>query len=289
MKASLSDYIKSLPFYFLPHHFISWLSYYLARITWRPVKNRFIQYTLHLHPMNMQEAIEEDPYQYESLNSLFTRALKPEARPLDPDNTSILCPADGRISQIGEIREGRIFQAKGVDYSLLELCGGQVDLAAAFLNGKFATIYLSPVDYHRVHIPVAGQLKYSVYVPGRLFSVAPHTVKVIPRIFARNERLVSYFDTEAGPVIQVMVGAVNVSAIDTVWQEKVTPPSGLNIRRTSHVNEQIRLSRGGEMARFNLGSTVIMLMPENITWDEKLQAGQKVLLGQALGKFSNHN
>lgn len=285
MKASPLDLLKSLPFYFLPHHFISWVSYHLARVKWQPVKDRFIQFALYLHPMNMQEAVEEDPYRYESLNALFVRALKPEARPMDDKPDSILCPADGRISQLGDIKAGRIFQAKGFDYSLLELCGGQVDLAAPFLNGKFATIYLSPVDYHRVHMSMAGQLKYSVYVPGRLFSVAPHTVRAIPRIFSRNERLVCYFDTEAGPIIQAMVGAVNVSAIDAVWQEKVTPPSGFRIRRSEHVNEQVRLGKGEEMARFNLGSTVILLMPENIKWNEELKSGDKVSLGQRLGNY----
>lgn len=288
MKYSPYDLLKSLPFYFLPHHFISWVCYFLARIKWRPAKDRFIRLTLYLHPMNMQEAVEEDPYRYESLNALFVRALKPEARPLDNKPESILCPVDGRISQIGNIKQGRIFQAKNFDYSLLELCGGQVDLAAPFLNGKFTTIYLSPVDYHRVHISLPGQLKYSVYVPGRLFSVAPHTVRSIPRIFSRNERLVCYFDTEAGPMIQIMVGAINVSAIDTVWQEKITPPSGFRIRRRSHINEQIRLARGEEMGRFNLGSTVILLMPENIQWNLELQPGVKVSLGQSLGAYSKH-
>jgi len=285
MKIAPLDFLRSLPFYFLPHHFMSWVSYYLARIKWLPIKNRFIQFYIYLHPVNMKEAENEDPYSYESLNALFTRALKPEARPLESDARAILCPVDGRVSQIGEIKDGRIFQAKGMDYSLLELCGGQVDLAAPFVNGKFVTIYLAPIDYHRTHMALAGELKYSVYVPGRLFSVAPHTVRSIPRIFARNERLVCYFDTEAGPMIQTMVGAVNVSAIDTVWQEKVTPPSGYQVRRLSHVNQQVRLARGAEMGRFNLGSTIIVLLPESVQWSNEIKPGDKVKLGQGLGTY----
>ena len=192
---------------------------------------------------------------------------------------------DGAVSQAQAIENGRIFQAKGRDYSLLELVGGMEQLAEPFENGRFATLYLSPRDYHRIHMPLAGKLTDMVYVPGRLFSVAPHTVNTIPRLFARNERLVCKFETAAGPMIMVLVGAVNVSAIDTVWAGSVTPPSKRSIIHTRYETVDIQLDRGAEMGRFNLGSTVVLLMGENVELDELMVAGNSVRLGQALGRF----
>jgi phosphatidylserine decarboxylase len=187
--------------------------YKLARIRWRPLKNFIIKTYTTLHPVKMEEAVIEDRYAYEHLNAFFTRALKPECRPFDDKKDSWLCPVDGSVSQAGKIEQGRIFQAKGQDYSLLELLGGDEAMATAFENGQFATLYLSPRDYHRIHMPVKATLKHMAYVPGRLFSVATHTVNVIPRLFARNERCVCFFDTEYGPMAMVLVGAINVSAI----------------------------------------------------------------------------
>lgn len=281
----MPDFLKSLPFYFFPHHALSWLIFHLARIEWAPVKRLSLKIYLSLHQVNMAEAEQEDPLAYKNLNAFFTRALKPDARPLADGENLLLCPVDGAVSQARAIENGRVFQAKGHDYSLLELVGGVKALAAPFHNGKFATLYLSPKDYHRIHMPITGKLTDMVYVPGRLFSVAPHTVNTVPRLFARNERLVCAFDTEAGPMIMILVGAVNVSAIDTVWAGSITPPSKRKIIHTRYKEGEVQLAKGLEMGRFNLGSTVIMLMGENVELDELIEHGNSVQLGQALARF----
>lgn len=280
------DYLKSLPFYILPHHFISWLTYHLARIEWSPVKKFSLDLYLRLHDVNMSEAELENPYAYKNLNDFFTRSLKQGVRPFAEGDKTLLCPVDGTVSQAQNIEDGRVFQAKGRDYSLLELVGGMGSLAEPFQHGKFATLYLSPRDYHRIHMPLAGRLTDMVYVPGRLFSVAPHTVNTIPRLFARNERLVCKFDTDHGPVIMVLVGAINVSAIDTVWSGPVTPPSKRRVIHTTYDKVDIRLDRGAEMGRFNLGSTVILLMGEDVELDALMVAGNRVKMGQALAQYS---
>ena len=280
------DYLKSLPFYALPHHLLSWLVYHIARIEWQPIKKLSLDIYLYLHEVNMNEAVESNPYAYKNMNAFFTRALKEGVRPQAEGENTLLCPVDGTVSQAQAIENGRIFQAKKHDYSLLELVGGVEHLTTPFENGKFATLYLSPRDYHRIHMPLAGKLTDMVYVPGRLFSVAPHTVNTVPRLFARNERLVCAFETEQGPMIMVLVGAVNVSAIDTVWAGSVTPPSKNKVIHTSYENVDIRLHKGAEMGRFNLGSTVIMLMGENVTLDDAIQAGNSIRMGQALGSIS---
>jgi phosphatidylserine decarboxylase len=280
------DYLKSTPFYFLPHHFLSWLVYHLARVQWAPVKNLSLKIYLGLHKVNMSEAEQSDPFAYAHLNAFFTRALKKDARPLVSGDNVLVCPVDGRVSQAQAIKDGRVFQAKHHDYSLLELVGGFEHLAKPFHNGNFATLYLSPRDYHRIHMPIAGKLQEMVYVPGRLFSVAPHTVNTVPRLFARNERLVCMFETAAGPMIMILVGAVNVSAIDTVWSGPVTPPSRSRIIHTEyHDDMEIRLDRGAEMGRFNLGSTVIMLLPPHVKLDDSIRADMPVKMGQALAQF----
>jgi phosphatidylserine decarboxylase len=187
---------------------------------------------------------------------------------------------DGSVSQAGAITEGRIFQAKGCDYSLLELLGGDTERAAAFNNGHFATLYLSPRDYHRIHMPLAGTLEQMTYTPGRLFRVARHTVNAIPRLFARNERAVCHFNTEQGPMTLVLVGAINVSAMETVWHGHIK--SNGKIQRFDYGQKNIQLQRGEEMGRFNLGSTVIVLGGENMEWDAAITAGNEVKLGQRL-------
>ena len=284
MKASFTDYLKAMPFYVLPHHAISGLIFSLARIKWSPVKNFSLKVYLSLHDVNMSEAVQENPYAYETLNAFFTRALKAEARPVD-NTATMICPVDGRVSQAQAIENGRVFQAKGHDYSLLELVGGINELAEPFQDGSFATLYLSPRDYHRIHMPMDGKLTDMVYVPGRLFSVAPHTVNTVPRLFARNERLVCKFDTESGPMIMILVGAVNVSAIDTVWAGSVTPPSKNKVIHTRYPNVDIKLQKGMEMGRFNLGSTVIMLTNNQLDLDKNIKHDEPVRLGQALARL----
>ena len=284
MKASFSDYLKSTPFYFLPHHGISWLMFKLARIKFTPAKNFIIRAYTKLHAVKMHEAVTEDKYAYESLNAFFTRALKPECRPFDETENAWLCPVDGSVSQARKIENGRVFQAKGHDYSLLELVGGDEERAAPFQNGNFATIYLSPRDYHRIHMPIGGVLTHMAYIPGRLFSVANHTVNTIPRLFARNERCVCFFETEHGPMVMILVGAINVSAIETVWHGLITAV-GRKIHRFDYIKGEVTLERGQEMGRFNLGSTVIVLTTEQFQLDPLMTPGQEVKLGQRLGIY----
>jgi len=284
MKASFTDYLKAMPFYALPHHAISGLIFFLARIKWSPIKNFSLRVYLSLHEVNMSEAVEENPYAYETLNAFFTRALKADARPID-NIATMVCPVDGRVSQAKAIENGRVFQAKGHDYSLVELVGGIDKLAEPFQDGSFATLYLSPRDYHRIHMPMDGKLTDMVYVPGRLFSVAPHTVNTVPRLFARNERLICKFDTANGPMIMILVGAVNVSAIDTVWAGSVTPPSKNKVIHTRYPSVDINLKKGMEMGRFNLGSTVIMLTNNKFDLNEDIKHDEPVRLGQPLAKL----
>ena len=285
MKASLRDYLLSTPFYILPHHGISWLTFKLARIKFRPVKDFIIRAYTKFNAVKMHEAVEEDKYAYESLNAFFTRALKPECRPFDDTENSWLCPVDGAVSQARKIENGRVFQAKGHDYSLLELVGGDEKLAAPFQNGNFATIYLSPRDYHRIHMPVAGELSSMTYIPGRLFSVADHTVKTVPRLFARNERVACFFDTEHGPMVMILVGAINVSATETVWHGLVTSENK-KLKHFDYKKGEVKLERGAEMGRFNLGSTVIVLSTEQFKLDELMIPGKTVKLGQRLGVYT---
>lgn len=268
-------------FYIIPHHAISWLMFKGARIRWQPLKNVIIRIYTGLHPINMHEAVEENKFAYESLNAFFTRALKPECRPFDKNEENWLCPVDGLVSQAQAINDGRIFQAKGQSYSLLELVGGDKKLEQIFSNGLFATLYLSPRDYHRIHMPATGRLKHMQYIPGRLFSVAPYTVNNIPRLFARNERCVCYFETEQGPMAMILVGAINVSAIETVWHGLITG-AAKKIKRFDYEDRNIELKRGQEMGRFNLGSTVIVLATNEMQIDENIVTQAEIKLGQRL-------
>ncbi len=268
-------------FYILPHHAISWVMFKTARIRWTPLKNFIIRIYTDLNPVKMHEAIEEDMFAYDSLNAFFTRALKAECRPFDNNEKNWLCPVDGFVSQARSIKDGRIFQAKNHDYSLLELVGGDKKLQDIFSNGQFATLYLSPRDYHRIHMPTTGRLQQMLYIPGRLFSVAPFTVNHIPRLFARNERCVCYFETEQGPMAMILVGAINVSAIETVWHGLITGEAK-KIKNFDYSDKSIELKRGEEMGRFNLGSTVIVLTTDQMKIDEKIIADTEIKLGQCL-------
>ncbi len=270
--------------YILPHRFLSRIVYQATRWEWAPWKNFLIREIVQRYDVDMSQAAQPDPFAYQHFNAFFTRKLKPGARQADPDPQAILCPADGRISQSGRIRDGRIFQAKGQDYSAAELLGDEA-AAAPFRNGSFVTIYLSPRDYHRVHMPLAGELTGTTHVPGRIFSVAPFAVEAIPRLFARNERLVCHFQGQHGPFVSVMVGAILVSSVATVWDGLAIPPYASDIIRHDCRGRGVRLERFGEMARFNMGSTVILLLPEGYTLDE-LQPQQQVIVGQRLGQWA---
>lgn len=286
-RPSPGDYLYVWPQYLLPHHALSRLVLAATRCETRWWTQLLINVFRHRFDVALNEAQPSDARAFPSFNAFFTRALKPEARPLADSPGSIVCPVDGHISQLGEIRGERIFQAKGHDYSLLELLGGATDLAEHFQDGEFATLYLSPRDYHRIHMPLSGRLTDMLYVPGRLFSVAPHTVRRVPRVFARNERLIALFETEAGPMAMVLVGALFVACIETVWSGVVTPPHGYRIRRESFADRPVQLARGAEMGRFNMGSTVILLFGRNrLAWSSGLAAGQVVRMGQDLGRLS---
>lgn len=284
-ESSFADRIFVMLQYLLPHHLLSRLIYWITRSEWPPLKDRLIREVIRIYGVNVAEAADPDPEHYTSFNQFFTRALRSDARPLDPDPAHVLCPADGFLSQAGPIREGRLFQAKGRDYSLVELLGGDEESADLFAGGSFATLYLSPRDYHRVHMPLAGRLERMIHVPGRLFSVSPATTRLVPRLFGRNERVISLFETEAGPMAVILVGAIFVSSIDTAWAGTVVarPFRGDWLYRRK---EPIRLERGAEMGRFNMGSTVILLFPrDSVSWSDDLTPGAGLRMGQAVGRL----
>lgn len=286
---SLSEFRESffiLIQYCIPQHTLSRLIGYLAdsENTW--LKSKLIQLFCHFFPINITEAAPDNIQQYASFNAFFTRALKPGARPIVQEQHSIASPADGEISEIGFIENKQLLQAKGHKYSLLALLGGDTALAEQFNNGAFATIYLSPKDYHRVHMPLAGTLQQTRYVPGKLFSVNQTTANNVPGLFARNERLICVFDTDNGPMIVILVGAMIVAAIETVWSGQIAPQAkkitAIDMTKT------IALEKGGEMGRFKLGSTAIVLFPENtVTWNQSLANGTAIQLGELLGTIKN--
>ncbi len=268
--------------YVLPHRLMSSLARRLAYSRNRAVKQWLIDTVTRKFGVDLSEAAEPDPNAYPSFNAFFTRALKPDARIPDADPNALLMPADGHISQCGDIVNGRIFQAKGQSFTAAQLLGDEA-AAEPFADGVFATVYLSPRDYHRVHMPWAGTLRETVHVPGRLFSVGTDAVKSVPGLFARNERLVCHFDTDFGPMCSVMVGALLVSGVETVWSGVEIPAYGDRITRKDYRGKGITLDRFAEMARFNYGSTVIVLLPKGVaTLDIALTAECPVRLGQSL-------
>lgn len=274
--------------YVLPHRLMSSLARALAYSERPGVSRWLIDTVTRKFGVDLGEAANSDPRSYPTFNAFFTRALKPGARVPDPDPRVLLMPADGRISQCGPIRDGEIFQAKGQSFTATELLGGDEAAAAPFRDGVFATVYLSPKDYHRVHMPWAGTLRETVHVPGRLFSVGPDAVRNVPRLFARNERLVCHFDTEFGPMAMVMVGALLVSGVETVWSGVEIPRYGDIVTTKDYRGETVTLERFAEMARFNYGSTVIVLLPPGVAaLDPGLGAETAVRLGQALARRSD--
>ena len=271
----------------LPNHWISRITYWLTRLR-SPLAQPVIRLFIRLYEVNMDEALQEDPRAYSNFNAFFTRALKADARPIVGDNQAIVCPADGRISQLGAIRDGRIIQAKNHDFSVLELFADSNRRGAPFHQGTFCTIYLSPRDYHRVHMPVAGQLREMIYVPGRLVTVSTLATQTIPHLFARNERVVTIFETQRGPMAVVLIGALNVGAIETAWAGLITPPKGNRVYSIDYANidHPVKLERGQELGRFNMGSTVIVLFPRDVvSWTTQLGAESPVKMGQSLGKL----
>ncbi|MGM0554419.1 MAG: archaetidylserine decarboxylase [Pseudomonadota bacterium] len=272
--------------YLLPQHALSRAVHHLARLEspkLQPLLRAFVRH----FGLNMDEAEEPDLGAYPSFNALFTRALREDARPLEGDDRTVVSPADSRVSAAGRIDAGQVFQAKGHHYTVSELLGGEEDLAAPFRNAYFVTLYLSPRHYHRLHMPLAGTLTHMIHVPGRLFSVAPRIVRHVPRLYARNERVIACFDTPAGPMAMALIGAQNVGSIETVWAGEVTPPRGRRISAWEYPDRAVHLERGAEMGRFNLGSSVVLLLPEQpLALDPKLVPEAEVRVRAALGRFN---
>lgn len=284
--ARFSEHLFAWVQWCLPTRFISWLVFKLTRIEASGFKNAFIRAFMRGFAISLTEAEGARPEDYRHFNAFFTRALKPGARPLDPDPTVMLSPVDGTVSQLGVIRGERIFQAKGHDYSAAELLG-DADLARPFHGGSFCTIYLAPYNYHRIHMPVAATLREWLLIPGRLFSVNPATARAMPRLFARNERVVTLFDSASGPLALVLVGALNVGSMETVWAGLITPPHRRSGVSRHAPQSTTRLDRGAEMGRFNMGSTVILLTPPGaVTWSASLGPGSTVRMGQALARLA---
>ena len=272
----------------LPHHVLSRLVGYLARSEVGLIKNTFIKTFLKNFDINMSEAKEEDALAYANFNAFFTRELKDGARIIDDEKNAIVSPADGAISQLGSILGSDVLQAKDRHFSLYELLGGNSELASEFINGSFATVYLSPKDYHRVHMPFTGTLREMIYVPGRLFSVNQATTRQISDLFARNERAVCVFDTEHGPMVVILVGAMIVAGIETVFSGPITPLARA-VQRVEYGAEQrgpIVLNKGDELGRFYLGSTAILLFPEGkVEFSAGMDAESPVQMGQKMGEF----
>jgi len=270
--------------HWVPQHGLSRLIGAIASSNNSLIKNTFIKWFIKRYQVDMALAAEENPRAYASFNDFFTRALKPNVRPICKEPIAIVCPADGAISQLGKIVNGRIFQAKGQDYSLEELLGDSA-IAQEFIDGDFATVYLSPKDYHRVHMPYGGKLRAMVSIPGDLFSVNTVTAENVPRLFSRNERVVAIFDTDIGPMAIVLVGAMIVAGIETVWDGQLAPMGSREIEMSLYPYQNILLEKGAEMGRFKLGSTAIVLFAKDkITWETQFGAGTATRLGVKLAE-----
>lgn len=244
-----------------------------------------IRWFIARYGVNMSEAAEPDITRFVTFNEFFTRALKPGARPLD--HADVICPVDGAISQLGAINGDQIFQAKGHHYSTTALVGGDAALAAQFANGDFATLYLSPRDYHRIHMPCDGTLTRMIHVPGALFSVNPATARGVPGLFARNERVVCVFEGAHGPFVMVLVGATIVGSMGTVWHGVVNPPRPGTLREWNYEAGAVTLEQGDEMGRFLLGSTVVMLFPSGqVRLNPDWSAERAVRLGETMGSYA---
>ncbi len=272
--------------YLAPQHLLSRAAGKVAECEIPAFKNRLISWFIDKYGVNMSEALLQQPEDFRHFNDFFTRELKDDARDIDPAPNHLVSPVDGAISQIGKIKQGQIFQAKGQSFNVVELLGGDLDRAEPFMGGDFSTIYLSPKDYHRIHMPCTGTLREMVYIPGKLFSVNPVTAENVPRLFARNERVAAIFDTEHGPMAMVLVGAMIVASIETVWSGLVAPIKR-DVKSYSYGSESaITLEKGQEMGRFKLGSTVVLAFPEGACeFEESLKAESPVRMGQTFGTY----
>lgn len=273
------------PQYVLPKLLLTQFAGLVANMRGGPITHALIRRFVHHYKVNMAEAANPDVASYATFNDFFTRPLREGARPIA--NAPFICPVDAAISQFGPIEHDQIFQAKGHSYSTRALIGGDQQLAHQFDDGHFATLYLAPKDYHRIHMPCDGRLTRMIYIPGALFSVNPLTARHVPGLFARNERVVCVFDTEYGPFVNVLVGATIVGSVSTVWHGVVNPPRTKGIREWRYDGQDIRLRKGQEMGRFLLGSTVVMLFPKNVVVFHKDWAPTRpVRLGEAMATLA---
>jgi phosphatidylserine decarboxylase len=278
----VSERFKVLPQYLLPKQAITSFGGHVASARAGGITTGIIRWFVNKYGVDMNEAANPDITSYTSFNDFFTRALKPGARPIA--QADLVCPVDGAISQFGSIDHDQLFQAKGHHYTTTELVGGDSALAAQFQHGHFATIYLSPRDYHRIHMPCDGRLLRMVYVPGALFSVNPLTARGVPGLFARNERVVCLFESPLGPFVLTLVGATIVGSMATVWQGVINPPRG-QVREWRYEDQDIRLKQGEEMGRFLLGSTVVLLFPRlPLQFNPAWAPGVAVRLGETMAQ-----
>jgi len=277
----MSNRLAVMPQYLLPKRVLTVLAGKFANLRGGFLTHAVIRKFVAHYRVDMSEAAEPDIERYATFNEFFTRPLREGARPIAP--APFVCPVDAAISQFGPIEHDQIFQAKGHSYSTRALLGGDQALARRFDHGHFATLYLAPKDYHRIHMPCEGRLQRMIYIPGDLFSVNPLTARHVPSLFARNERVVCVFDTPFGPFVNVLVGATIVGSIATVWHGVVNPPRGRDIREWRYDDQNIVLAKGAEMGRFLLGSTVVMLFPRNvITFVADWSPSRPVRLGEAM-------
>ncbi len=285
---SFTDKIKIIGQYCLPKHAISRAMGRFAASESGGLTTAFINWFIKQYKIDMSEAEREEATEYRTFNEFFTRALKPGLRPIS--DTDVVLPVDGCVSQLGPMKSGRIIQAKGHDYSAFTLLGGDKDRAKPFTNGHFATIYLAPKDYHRIHMPMDATLREMVYVPGDLFSVNPLTAQNVPGLFARNERVAAIFDTASGPMAMVLVGATIVASIETTWHGTVTPPSNQldSWDYPASGDDAITFKKGDEMGRFKLGSTVVMLFGDDMlkAFEPHLEEGVVTRLGQPMAELA---
>ena len=279
----MSDRLAVLPQYLLPKQALTTLAGKFASARLGGLTTSVIRWFVGRYNVNMGEAANPDITSYASFNDFFTRALKDGARPLA--DADLICPVDGAISQFGPIAKDQVFQAKGHSYSTTALVGGDAALGARFENGHFATLYLSPRDYHRIHMPCAGSLTRMIHVPGELFSVNPTTARGVPGLFARNERVVCVFESAQGPFVLVLVGATIVGSMATVWHGQVNPPRPGTLRQWDYAPGQVSLQKGEEMGRFLLGSTVVMLFPQGpLQFNPQWAPARPIQLGEAMAQ-----
>ncbi len=287
VEPTIGDRLFAALQYLLPKQLLSKFIYHVMRIEQPAIKRGLIRFFLRGYAVQMNEAAQPDPYAYASFNAFFTRALREDARPIDVHPTAVISPVDGTISQCGFIERDVLIQAKGQSYSLTELLGG-VSRAARYQSGTFVCLYLAPHNYHRIHMPLAGALRETLYVPGELFSVNAATARAVPRLFARNERVVCDFDTTTGGMAVVLVGALFVGSIETVWAGEINPPA----RRGGEpviVKEGrgAKLEKAAELGRFNMGSTVVLVFePGKVMWNERLAPVARVRMGERIGTLN---